>query len=141
MLPVAQLDTIVSTRLLVWFDQPYTVKTWVEANDYQAEIDDLKQTMRELDPEDEQDEAEREQLKARIREYRDQAEPGHVVEVESGRTIGEHFWALDDAGRREFLKAYDIRAEKVAGSAGATRAARLVIDGVDHGIFPYPGKL
>ena len=54
-------------------------------------------------------------------------------------TVGEHFYGLDDDGKREYLKTRDIRVEKATpADPGATKGVRVVIDGEDHGVFPYP---
>lgn len=59
----------------------------------------------------------------------------------SVQTEGEYFSNLDAEAQREYLKSLDIRAEKIDNpplEPGATRGARVIIDGVDHGIFAYP---
>ncbi len=54
-------------------------------------------------------------------------------------TVGEHFYGLDDDGKREYLKTRDIRVEKATpADPGATKGVRVIIDGADHGVFPYP---
>lgn len=132
--PLATLENMVSLRFLLWNDQPYQIKTWVEGQDWESEIADIKLTMQKLDPESEEDEARRDVLKAQLKDFRYkneyEATPGHwaytdVLNPDSTvQTIGQHFYGLDTAGRREYLATHDIRAEKLSDGR-----IRVIIDG------------
>ena len=53
--------------------------------------------------------------------------------------MGEEFDTLDRDQQRDYLsKHHDIRVEKAV-HYDAANGIRVVIDGVDHGVFPYPG--
>lgn len=57
------------------------------------------------------------------------------------QTEGEYFCNLDAEAQREYLRTLDIRAEKIDTrplEPGVSRGARVIIDDVDHGVFPYP---
>lgn len=57
-------------------------------------------------------------------------------------TMGEEFDTLDRDEQRDYLsKHHDIRVEKVLNpplEPGASVGLHVAIDGVDHGIYPYP---
>ncbi len=125
--------------MLVRFDEPHQEKTWIEGQNRNAEIADIRQIMQQLDPESEADEARRDELKAQLREYRrkneHEATKGHFEYKDvlnddgSVMTQGQHFFSLDREGRREYLKTHDIRAEK---SETAADGIWLVIDGEEY---------
>lgn len=136
------LDEIVATRIFLTSNEPYRIREWVEGETYDDKIATVKQDIRDLT------EAERFEelpaLTAKLAELRDKqqhATKGHYQYTDTGITEGEHFYGLDAEARREYLKALDIRAERVDNpplELGVSRGARMVIDGTDHGIFPYP---
>jgi hypothetical protein len=66
-------------------------------------------------------------------------------------TVAEHFHGLDAKGRRDYLANLDIKVEKGITEGGVTEyhgiplkseggkpGIRLVIDGIDYGVLPYP---
>lgn len=132
MIPLERLEHLVVVRFLAWNDKPHQIKEWLEGESWDAEIADIRQKIRELDPESDEDEAQREVLKEQLSDYRSRKTiPGHWGERDildpNGKvvTIGMHFFDLDKEGRREYLKTRDIRAEKTACCGGI----RVVIDG------------
>lgn len=65
---------------------------------------------------------------------------GHWEYQGTGMTVGDYFDSLDTEGKREYLKIHDIRVEKATPTLepGASKGVRIIIDGEDHGVFPYP---
>ena len=143
--PLEQTETIVAVRVFLTSNEPHRIKTWVEGVNWDAEIADIRLQMRELDPESEEDEMRRDELKAQLREFRrkneEEATSGDWKWTDTGMTVGEYFHGLDAEGKREYLKNRDIRVEKVLNpplEPGASVGLHVVIDGEDHGVFPYP---
>lgn len=137
MVPLVELDQLIRAWVYLGQTMPYRTRQWVKGTNYDDEISDVKQDIRELT------EAERfEELPplyaklAELRELNEDAEPGHYEPVDTGLTIAEHFAELDEAGKREYLATFDIRVEKGIALNGA-KGARLVIDGQDWGVWPY----
>jgi site-specific DNA recombinase len=136
-------DTIIAIRVFLTSTDRYQTREWAEGKSYDDEISNVKQDIREAV------EAERFEempaLQAQLAEYRRKSEEetsvGHWEYTDTEMTVGDHFYGLDDAGKREYLKRHDIRVEKdVPDDPGATKGVRVVIDGVDHGVFLYPVK-
>ena len=144
MVPLAQTETIVAVRVFMTSEEPYRTRQWIEGINWDAEIEDLKQSLSELAQEMPDDYAERHAaLMADLAAYRwkneHEAVDGHWEYTDTGMTVGEHFDSLDATGQREYLKSRDIRVEKATpDDPGATRGLRVVIDSEDHGVFPYP---
>ena len=142
MVPLEQTETIVAVRIFMTSTEPYRTRQWVAGINWDAEIADVKQDLREaVDAERFEDMP---ALRATLAEYRhkneEEATAGHWEYRDTGRTVGDYFDKLDAGGKREYLKTRDIRVEKATpDDPGATRGIRVVIDGVDHGVFPYPG--
>jgi DNA invertase Pin-like site-specific DNA recombinase len=122
MIPLERLDTMVAMRMLHWHSDPYQTREWVEGENWDEAIAEVKQDIREVT------EAERwtelPALTAKLNELRShESRPGHYVSHDTDQSIGEHFYDLDNDGRREYLKSLDVRAERTA------EGIRLVIDG------------
>jgi DNA invertase Pin-like site-specific DNA recombinase len=120
-----QLEATVAILMLAWNDEPHQIKTWVEGTNWDADIADALQSIRALNPvELGIDEYNRRhaELMTRLVDYQwkneHEATSGgwNTVDVlnddGSVRTKGQHFYSLDAEGRREYLKEFDIRAEK-----------------------------
>ena len=126
--------------IMVWhalaMTVPYRTRVWVEGTNYDDEISEVKQDIRELV------EAERfgelPPLQAKLEELRSrETVPGRYEYRDTGITEAEHFRGLDAQGRREYLASRDIRVEKSTTDDGS-KGIRLVIDGTDYGVWPYP---
>jgi hypothetical protein len=139
MIPLEQLDTIVTTQFLVWHDKKYQIRTWVEGENWDADIEQIKQDIRELDPVEDPDyAAKHDELMAQLADYTTrEVVPGYWDLLDTGMTEGEYFYQLSDDGRREYLKTHDIRAAKVTDDQGA-EGVRLMVDGKERGVFPFP---
>jgi DNA invertase Pin-like site-specific DNA recombinase len=130
MIRLERLDEMVIARMLVWHDQHYTIRTWVEGEDWQADIESIAQDIREIDPVEMALNPEitrrHTELMAQLADYTSrEVIDGNWDEIDTGITKGMYFYDLNPEGRREYLKACDIRAEK----AGCCGGIRVVIDG------------
>ena len=124
--------------VVAWFEtdnySPHRTRQWVDGKNWDTEISDIKLQMKELDPESDEDEARRSILKAQLREYRwkneHEATQGGYEYTEifnpdgSVMTVNQYFSSLDNDGKREYLIAHDICAEK-----GGDDDIIVVIDG------------
>lgn len=144
MVAFEQTETIIAARVFLTSTEPYRTRAWVAGSNWDVEISDVMQDIRELsqtaDPLSEEFDTRMTELKATLADYRKrETVPGHWVYTDIGMTVGEHFYGLDAAGKREYLKTRDIRVEKATpAEPGATHGVRVVIDGEEHGVFPYP---
>lgn len=146
------LDLIVTTRIFMTSEDPHEEKEWVPGKDWTAELTEIEQELAELPrkfrPGSPEFRARQDELVAQYEDYdnRKVTRGGwkrHKVFNTDGSvmTEGEFFNDLNADGQREYLKTRDIRAEFIANpplEPGASRAVRVVIDGVENGIFPYP---
>ena len=147
MVPMSELDRLIRAWVILGQTIPYRTRQWVEGRNWDDEISEVKQEIRELV------EAERfgelGELQAKLTELRSrESVPGHYEYRDTGKTISEHFVSLDSEGRREYLASFDIKVEKGTAlrsiaSTGerpiyGSKGARLVIDGQDYGTWPYP---
>ena len=122
MIPLERLDNMVIVRMLAWHSDPYQTREWVEGENWEEAIAEVKQDIRELTEAERWDELP--PLQAKLAELRSrESQPGHYVMHDTDKSIGQHFYDLDDAGRRAYLAEHDIRAEKLPDGT------RLVIDG------------
>ncbi len=141
LVPYERLEARVVVSILIRNDKPYQTKEWKEGTNWDAEIADTLQSLQALD---------RELVKLGIDEYNRRHadliaqytdyQQRNETEATSGgweltdvlndngsvMTQGQHFFSLDRDGRREYLKAHDIRAER---DDNATDGIRLFIDG------------
>lgn len=119
MVRLERLDQIVINRMLAWNDEQYKIRTWVEGEDWEADIEDIVQSIRELNPRDPADRAKRAELEAQLDDYQSRSViEGHWDEIDTGITKGMYFYDLSPEGRREYLKTCDIRAEKTTCCGG-----------------------
>jgi len=140
MILLDRLDTMVAVRMLAWHDKPYQLRRWVEGQNWDAEVSETLQSIRELDPLDADYPDQHAKLLSELREYQRRNDE----ESTSGRwapedvlnpdgtvmTIGQHFYDLyqpateggDIGPARDYLATQDIRAEKLT-CCGGTRLA------------------
>jgi DNA invertase Pin-like site-specific DNA recombinase len=138
MVPYEVTEAIVAVRVFMTSTEPYKIRHWVEGTSWDAEISDVKQDIREAADAERFDELPA--LQARLAELRSrESVSGHYQDEDTGITVGDHFDGLNAEGKREYLKTRDIRAGKATLTLeqGARRGIRVVIDGEDHGVFPY----
>jgi DNA invertase Pin-like site-specific DNA recombinase len=125
MIPLDDLERTVRVWILVVSNEPHQVKYWVEGTNWDSEISNIKQDMREAVEAEEFGKLA--ELQAQLEDYRNRkVAKGHWDYEDTDLTKGQYFASLDRDGQREYLRTHDIRAEKAAkGHAGT----RLVIDG------------
>lgn len=131
MIRLERLDEMVRVRMLAWHDQQHTIRTWVEGEDWEADIESIAQDIHELDPRSPDYRARHAELMAQLEDY--ESRPvieGYWDEIDTGMTKGQYFYDLSPEGRREYLKSLDIRAEKLECCGGI----RVVIDGREDAV-------
>ena len=134
------LDLIVRAWITVISTKPHQTREWVEGQNWDAEIADIKQDLHEAVDAEQFDLLP--ELQAKLSELRSRETiPGHYEKRDTGITVGEYFNNLDFEGMREYLRTRDIRAEKVPDGI------RLVVDGaevwfgpVSHGVVKVAEK-
>lgn len=125
MILLEPLERFVRVWTLIVSDKPHQVRTWVEGTNWDAEIADTKQDMREAVEAEDFDRMP--ELRARLENYRNrEVIRGRWEYEDTGLTVGQYFASLDDDGKREYLRRHDIRAEK---TGKAPQDFRVVIDG------------
>jgi DNA invertase Pin-like site-specific DNA recombinase len=131
-----RLENMVAVRVLAWHDEPHQIRNWEEGKNWDAELENTAQSIRELDPLADDYDTALEELRAELKEYKrlndEESTAGHwaVVDVlnDDGTlmTKGEYFYDLYqpylDGGNvdpaREYLKTFDIQAEKLPCCSG-----------------------
>lgn len=150
MVPLEVVDKLVILWHILSQTVPHLERTWVEGSNWDDEISNIKYTMREAVDSESFDELPA--LQAKLAELRSrESTPGHYEMTDTGITEAEYFTSLDAGQRREYLAKRDIRVAKgitpeisteyhgiPLETAGGQKGIRLVIDGVDYGVWPYP---
>jgi DNA invertase Pin-like site-specific DNA recombinase len=137
MVPFHATEQVIHAVITILTDEPHQTRYWVEGTNWDSEISNVKQDMREA--------IEAEQfgrmsgLQEQLTELRNrEVVKGHWEYEDTGITVGEYFHGLDYAGQREYLKTRDIRVEKA--KLDDRPGVRLVLDGIDRGILPLPAS-
>jgi DNA invertase Pin-like site-specific DNA recombinase len=155
MIVLERLETRVVVHMLTRFDEPYQTRKWSEGTNWDAELADTVQSLQELPKGLSQGQltvAEYNQrhadLMTQLADYQYKNEHDAISggweytdvlnDDGSVMTQGQYFFGLDHDGRREYLKTYDIRAEK---SDTAADGIRLVIDGEECEPSPFETAL
>lgn len=126
MIPIARLEEMVIARMLAWHDENYKIRMWVEGEDWEADIEDIVQSIRELNPRDPADRARRAELEAQLDDYESRTViEGHWDEIDTGITKGQYFYDLPPDGRRDYLKSLEIR----VGHAECCGGIHIIIEG------------
>jgi DNA invertase Pin-like site-specific DNA recombinase len=144
MVPFEATEYIVAVRVGMKSIKPYRPKTWIKGVNWESEMLDIEQSIRELNPRSKEDRKRRDELETLLDDYASrETVPGQwkhkdVLNADgSVQTVGEYFYGLDADGRREYLKTRDIRVEKVYADFGVGSARqpmlRIVLDGEDIG--------
>ena len=122
-----ELEQMVNVRMLHWHTDPRTIISVIPGKDWEAEIADTVQSIRELDPRAAAYHDKHADLLAELADLQQrEVVPETIEKIPSGKTIGQHYISLSHDEQRDYLAAnHDIRAEKVSDS----RAIGLVIDG------------
>jgi DNA invertase Pin-like site-specific DNA recombinase len=134
---LAETELIVAGLIFATSTEPYQIKEWVKGRNWDAQIADTVQSIHELDPIEDGYDERHAALVAQLRDYKykneHEATPGRWDYVDTGKTIGEHFYSLDAEGQRQFIKGYDVRLESA--KLGASDGIHIVIDGKDYGVY------
>ncbi len=148
MVPLEQADAVITSRIFMTSIEPYQTRKWVKGENWDAQIADIVESLHKLDPTRDGYDEKHAALVAQLREYQrkndEEAIAGGWEYTDTGMTVGEHFDRLDPEGKREYLKTRDICVEKVTNpplEPGASRGIRVIIDGQEPVIFPYPPKM
>ena len=130
MVKYERLEKMVAVRVLAWNDEPHQIREWVPGKNWDSEIADTVQSIRELDPLEAADEARRPDLMEQLKEYQrlneEESTDGTWDAVDvlnddgSVMTRGQYFYDLyqpyldggDVDAAREYLKTFDIQAER-----------------------------
>ena len=129
MVPFDYTEQIVHVVVTLISTQPHQVRQWAEGVNWESEISNVKQDMREAVEAEEFGKLP--ELQAKLAELRSRdIVKGHWEYRDTGITVGEYFDGLDYAGKREYLRTHDIRVAK--DGAGV----RLMLDGQDYGVIP-----
>jgi DNA invertase Pin-like site-specific DNA recombinase len=134
MIPLEPLERIARLWMLVVSSEPHQERYWIEGTNWDSEISDAKQDMREALEAEEFGRLP--ELQAKLEDYRNR-------EVTKGRwgppkdtgiTKGEYFAGLDHDAKRDYLRTLDIRAIRLpkgeAGGWGAGKSRfKLFVDG------------
>ena len=132
MVPFELAEFIVASQIFVHSTEPHLIKNWVDGQSWDNEISEVKQDIREAA--DAERFEEMPALQAKLADYRSRENiPGHYEYVETGQTVGAHFWSLDNDGKRAYLATRDIRVEKVPAEVDLS-GIRVVIDGQERAI-------
>jgi DNA invertase Pin-like site-specific DNA recombinase len=144
MVSLAKTDAFV-TSLLSTASQPYKELRLVPGENYDVDITKILLEIRDLTAKgltDVEEDAERDRLRSerdRLIELNKTAMPDKWEDVPTGKTVGEHFNSLDDAGRREMvLSDVKVYAENPHGTylAGITDGYPLVR--IESHLFKIP---
>jgi hypothetical protein len=118
----------------------HRTKEWVEGANWDAEISEVMQDMREAFEARDLDKFHALEPVLVELEKREVTKGHYHSTTVPGLTEGDYFGSLAAEGKREYLKTFDIRVEKTTPTLepGASRGIRVIIDDEDHGVFPYP---
>jgi DNA invertase Pin-like site-specific DNA recombinase len=137
MVPYHQTEELIAMRIFMTSNKPHYIRTWVKGVNYESEIVDIKQDIREVTEAERWDELPA--LTAQLDDYRNRkTKPGYYDRKKTDQTEGEYFYGLSPDERREYLaKEHDIRVEKSTKAEGLP-GIHVLIDGEDHGTWAYP---
>jgi hypothetical protein len=111
MISLDALERYMRVWILIVKNDPYRVRYWIEGTNWDSEISNLKQDMREVV--EAEDFGRLPELQAQLEDYRSrEIIRGHWDYEDTGLTIGQYFASLDHDGQREYLRTRDIRAVK-----------------------------
>jgi site-specific DNA recombinase len=95
----------VNDSIMAFEHEPHFEVKVIPGDDHSYEIDEVKQEISALDPERDDYDSELARLRGQLREFRAMpSKPAKVERKESGRTIGQVWQSLDEAGRRRYLR-------------------------------------
>jgi DNA invertase Pin-like site-specific DNA recombinase len=133
MIPLEPLERVVRLWMLVVSSEPHQERYWIEGTNWDSEISDAKQDMREALEAEEF--ARLPELQAQLEDYRSrEVIKGRWAYKDTGLTKGQYFAGLGHDDKRAYLRTLDIQALKLpkgqSGGWGAGQGRfKLFIDG------------
>jgi len=110
MVKVSYLDAVVDDMVMSVGDYPHIVTVATAGDNHSDEIDQVRQEIRDLDPEADDYDIRLVGLREELKNLRSlPSSPRKVEQKPSGKTIGEVWQSLDTAGKRRFLKAAGVK--------------------------------
>jgi len=101
---LAYVDETVNESVMAYADEPHFVTDVTPGDDWANEIDQVRQDIRELDPEADNYDAQLSTLRSELARLRSlPVKPAKVERKPDGKTIGEVWQSLDIPGKRKFL--------------------------------------
>ncbi len=104
MVKVSYLDSVVDDMVMSVGDQAHIVTVVTAGDDHSDEINQIRQEIRDLDPEAEDYDTRLAELRDELKNLRSLLSTRKVERKPSGKTIGEVWQSLDTAGKRSFLQ-------------------------------------
>jgi DNA invertase Pin-like site-specific DNA recombinase len=105
MVKISYLDSVVDDMVMDMGDEPHIITMVTPGDDHGDEINQIRQEIRDLDPEANDYDGRLAELRDELKNLRSQpAAPRKVEYKPSGKTIGEVWESLDAAGKRRFLQ-------------------------------------
>ena len=105
MVKVSYLDAVVDEMVMAVGDNPHIITVMTAGDNHSDEIDQIRQEIRDLDPEAEDYDTRLAELRDELKNLRSLPSAPRKVEYKpSGKTIGEVWQSLGTAGKRRFLQ-------------------------------------
>ena len=105
MVKMSYLDSVVADMVMSAGDEPHMITVVTPGDDHGDEIDQIRQEIRDLDPEADDYDGRLAELRDELKNLRTlPSTPGKIERKPSGKTIGELWQSLDSAGKRRFLQ-------------------------------------
>jgi len=105
MVKMSYLDSVVEDMVMSAGDQPHIITVVSPGDNHSDEIDQIRQEIRDLDPETDEYDTRLAELRQELANLRSLPSAPRQVEYKPfGKTIGEVWQSLDTAGKRRFLQ-------------------------------------
>lgn len=110
MVNMSYLDSVVDDMVMSAGDQPHVITVVTPGDNHSDEIDQVRQEIRDLDPEADDYDTRLAELRQELANLRSLLSAPRKVEYKpSGKTIGEVWQSLDGAGKRRFLQGTGVK--------------------------------
>jgi DNA invertase Pin-like site-specific DNA recombinase len=102
--PLTYVDRAVNDSIMAFADLPHFVNELTPGDDWASEIDQIRQDIRELDPESDDYDAQLGKHRAELTRLRAlPTKPAKIEKKSDGRTVGEVWKSSDTVAKRKFL--------------------------------------